>query len=95
MNTLTRKDLLKTLVQLGLTRDLAKKTLHIFFNSITTALREEKKVSIVGLGSWEWRTRQARRARNPKTGEELRLETRKVLVFKPSELLRRKLSKKA
>ena len=95
MNALTRKDLLKTLIQLGLTRDLAKKTLDVFFTSITSALREEKKVSIVGLGSWEWKTRQPRRARNPKTGEELQLETRKVLVFKPSELLREKLSKKA
>jgi integration host factor subunit alpha len=94
MDTLTRRELLKTLIRLGLTRSLAKKTLNSFFNSITSALREGKKVSIVGLGNWEWKKRSPRMARNPKTGAAVQLEKRRVLVFKPSELLRRKLNQK-
>ena len=94
MDTLTRRELLNTLIRLGLTRSLVKKTLNAFFDSITAALREGKKVSIVGLGNWEWKKRSPRTARNPKTGAAVQLEKRRALVFKPSELLRRKLNKK-
>ncbi len=62
-----------------------------FFNSIVTALLEEKKVSIVGLGTWEWRQRRARLARNPKTGKRVPLPARKVLFFKPGPLFKKRL----
>lgn len=88
---MTRQDLLKSLTQLGLTKKQALQTVDVFFNTITTALREEKKVSIVGLGTWEWKNRIARLARNPKTGKVVALGSRKVLVFKPSRLIKKKL----
>ncbi len=94
MSTLTRRNLRQALEKLGLTRDSAQKTVEAFFESITSALREGKKISIVGLGTWEWKTRPSRLARNPKTGKSVRLEGRKILVFKPSDLLRRKLNPK-
>ncbi len=88
---MTRKDLLKSLARLGLTQQQADLALDSFFNSITDALRQGKKVSIVGLGTWEWRKRPARLARNPKTGKRIPLAARKVLFFKPSPLLKKKL----
>jgi nucleoid DNA-binding protein len=89
---MTRKDLLRSLTGIGLTRAQAEDSLGAFFRVILSALRAGGKVSIVGLGSWEWRKRRARWARNPKTGERLPLPPRKVLLFKPSPLFKKKLS---
>ena len=88
---MTRQDLIKSLTQLGLTQKQALQSVEVFFNTIVAALREEKKVSIVGLGTWEWRKRIPRLARNPKTGKVVALGSRKVLVFKPSRLIKNKL----
>lgn len=88
---MTRQDLLKSLSRLGLTKKQAARSVDIFFNSITTALREGKKVSIVGFGTWEWRDRMSRLARNPRTGKVVSLGSRKSLFFKPSHVLKKKL----
>lgn len=91
---MTRRDLLQNLTQLGLTHQQASKAVDSFFNSITSALREGKSVSIVGFGTWEWRRRVSRKARNPKTGKVVPLGSRKVVFFKPSRLLKKKLNKR-
>jgi len=87
----TRKDLIKSLLRIGLTKRQARQAVDSFFASIAAALQEGKKVSIVGLGSWEWRKRRARIARNPKSGKRIALASREVLFFKPAPLLRQKL----
>lgn len=91
---MTRKDLVKSLLRIGLTKRQAQQAVDSFFGSIVAGLREDKKVSIVGLGSWEWRKRRARIARNPKSGKRLALASREVLFFKPAPLLRQKLNHK-
>jgi nucleoid DNA-binding protein len=83
--------LVKTLTQLGLTKNQASAAVDSFFETIVTGLRQEKKVSIVGFGTWEWRKRSSRMARNPKTGKKVALGSRKVLVFKPSQMMKNKL----
>ena len=88
---MTRQDLIQSLTQLGLSQKQAFQSVEVFFNTIVSALREEKKVSIVGLGTWEWKKRIPRLARNPKTGKVVALGSRKVLVFKPSRLIKNKL----
>jgi len=87
----TRKDLIKNLLRIGLTKKQSQVAVDSFFASMITALQEGKKVSIVGLGSWEWRKRRARIARNPKSGKRIALASREVLFFKPAQLLRQKL----
>jgi nucleoid DNA-binding protein len=89
----TRKDLIKSLLKIGLTKRQAQWALDSFFGSISAALRDGKKVSIVGLGSWEWRKRRARIARHPKSGQRMALASREVLFFKPAPRLRQKLKK--
>ena len=88
---MTRREIVKSLNQLGLTKTQANSAVDIFFKKIVDALKVQKKVSIVGFGSWEWRQRVSRMARNPKTGETVSLGSRKALVFKPSRLLKNKL----
>jgi integration host factor subunit alpha len=88
---LTRKDIIKSLSKLGLTKNQADAAVDTFFDSIVRGLKDQKTVSIVGFGSWEWRQRQSRMARNPKTGKVVALGARKALVFKPSQRLKNKL----
>jgi nucleoid DNA-binding protein len=89
---LTRREILKKLIALGLTENHAKKAIEGFFNSMLHALEAGKKVSITGFGTWEWKQTKPRKARNPKTGRSVYLASRKVLVFKPSPILKDKLN---
>ena len=83
--------MVQSLNRLGLTKDQAGIAVDTFFESILKALKDEKKVSITGFGSWEWKDRRSRQARNPKTGQVVELGERKALVFKPSPMLKKKL----
>ncbi|HJT25526.1 MAG TPA: HU family DNA-binding protein [bacterium] len=91
---MTRKDLVKSLLKIGLTKRQSQLAVDSFFGSISGALRAGKKVSIVGLGSWEWRKRRARIARNPKSGKRIALASREIVFFKPAPLLRQKIKGK-
>jgi nucleoid DNA-binding protein len=88
---MTRKEIVQNLNKIGLTKNQANAAVDTFFEKIVEALKEQKKVSIVGFGTWEWRDRASRIARNPKTGKAVALGTRKALVFKPSQMLKNKL----
>lgn len=88
---MTRQTIAKNLNKLGLTKNQANAAVDTFFEKIVEALKEQKKVSIVGFGTWEWRERKSRMARNPKTGKAVALGARKALVFKPSQMLKNKL----
>jgi nucleoid DNA-binding protein len=79
-----RKDLHRRLIKIGLSGRQAEAAVDAFFGSLVDALRDGRKVSIVGLGTWEWRIRRPRLARNPKTGQKVPLGSRKVLLFRPS-----------
>jgi integration host factor subunit alpha len=83
--------MVQSLNRLGMTKDQAGIAVDTFFESILKALKDEKKVSITGFGSWEWKDRRSRQARNPKTGQVVELGERKALVFKPSPMLKKKL----
>ena len=88
---MTRREIVISLSKLGLTKNQANAAVDTFFEKIVEALKAQKKVSIVGFGTWEWRLRHSRLARNPKTGKVVPLGSRKALVFKPSQMLKNKL----
>jgi|GEM_PF-879316 len=62
---------------------------------ITAALVRGEDVLISGFGKWMVRRKHPRRGRNPQTGEDLLLSERRVVVFKPSTTLRRRLNPQA
>lgn len=84
----TRQDLAKAVAALGLTEDRAARAVDAFFTTILAALKRGERVSLTGFGTWEWKVRPARAARNPRTGETVQLPARKVLVFKASPKLK-------
>ncbi|MDD3409422.1 MAG: HU family DNA-binding protein [Eubacteriales bacterium] len=72
----------------GFTKKDAEKALGAVVDSITEALASGEKVQIVGFGSYEVRERPARVARNPRTGEQIKIEASKAPVFKAGKALK-------
>lgn len=72
----------------GLTKKDAEKAINAVVEVISDSLKAGEKVQIVGFGSFEVKERPARTARNPRTGEEIKIEASKAPVFKPGKALK-------
>jgi integration host factor subunit beta len=73
--------------------DVSKKDIHhiidSFFGQVKDALVADRVVEFRGFGTFEVRTRKGReRARNPKTGETVRVQDHGVVVFRPGKELK-------
>ena len=68
---------------------VAKKTLDGVLGTITSSLKKNKKVRLTGFGSFVVAKLPARRARNPYTGETIRVKASKTVRFKVGQTLRR------
>jgi integration host factor subunit beta len=60
----------------------------MFLETVAIALAEGKHLEIRGFGTFKVRERRARRARNPRSGEEVLVPAKLVPVFKPSKELK-------
>ena len=68
-----------------------KDSLHLVesvFDIIKDDLDKGNDVMISGFGKWTVKAKKARKGRNPKTGEAMTIAARKVVTFKPSNVLR-------
>ena len=72
----------------GLSKKDAEKALNAFVDVVTETLTKGEKIQIVGFGSFEVKARPARTARNPRTGEEIKIEASKAPVFKAGKALK-------
>ena len=89
MGSLTKADLAENLVDsIGLSKKDAKDLVEGFFDVVRSSLIERQQVKLSGFGNFEVREKSQRPGRNPKTGEEVPITSRRVLVFKPSQVLR-------
>ena len=72
--------------------DLSKaKALEIFektFDVISKVIKKDKKIFILGFGSFAVAKRNARTGRNPKTGETIKIKASKTVRFKPATKLK-------
>jgi DNA-binding protein HU-beta len=71
-----------------LTKKDAEKAVNAVFASVQKALVEDDKVQIIGFGTFEVRTRAARKGRNPQTGETIDIPESKNPVFKAGKALK-------
>ena len=87
--TITRAQLSEAVYQeVGLSRNESADLLELVLNEIATALAKGDAVKISSFGSFSVRSKGQRVGRNPKTGEEVPILPRRVLVFRPSQLLK-------
>ena len=89
MNTVTRAHLAETIfAQVGLSRNESADLLESILEKISGALESGQSVKISGFGTFSVRQKGKRIGRNPKTGEEVPILPRRVLVFRPSHVLK-------
>ncbi|HKK29465.1 MAG TPA: integration host factor subunit alpha [Alphaproteobacteria bacterium] len=87
--TVTRADLSEAICEeVGLSRVDAAELVESIIDEISDALVRGEQVKISSFGSFSVREKGERWGRNPKTGEPARIDPRKVLVFRPSHILR-------
>ncbi|NIA19093.1 MAG: integration host factor subunit alpha [Xanthomonadaceae bacterium] len=86
---MTKADIVETIYEkVGLSKRESARIVDMIFDIIKGKLENGKNVKISGFGSFTVRDKNARRGRNPQTGEEITISARRVLSFKPSNVLR-------
>ncbi len=87
--TLTRMDLSEAVFrEVGLSRNDAAQMVESVLDHVSDALARGETVKISSFGTFSVRDKTARVGRNPKTGEEVPIEPRRVLSFRPSHLMK-------
>jgi DNA-binding protein HU-beta len=78
----------------NLSKKDAEKALNAFTQSVQEALVKGDKVSLVGFGSFEVRNRAARKGRNPKTKQEIKIPASKAPVFRVGKVFKETINHK-
>ena len=93
---LTKADLADAIyAALPVDKQKAAQIVEDYVEIIKDSLEKEGKVMLSGFGSYEVKYKPARRGRNPQTGDSITLRERKVVKFKPSQLLRKSINGQA
>ena len=71
-----------------ISKSQGKEALEALLDAVTSALKKGEKVQLVGFGTFGVRKRAARMAKNPRTGEAVRVPAAKVPYFKPGAALK-------
>jgi integration host factor subunit alpha len=81
--------------EVGLSRSESAELVDAVLEEIAATLASEGSVKISSFGSFSVRSKGERVGRNPKTGQEVPIEPRRVLVFKPSQVLKDRINRGA
>lgn len=91
--TVTRADLCEAVYQqVGLSRTESAGLVELVLKEIADCLARGETVKLSSFGSFVVRDKGERIGRNPKTGQEVPIEPRKVMVFKPSSILKQRIN---
>jgi integration host factor subunit alpha len=91
--TVTRADLCDAVHQkVGLSRAKSAAFVELVLNEITDCLERGETVKLSSFGSFVVRRKGRRIGRNPKTGREVPISPRRVMVFKPSPTLKQRIN---
>ncbi|MBT5837153.1 integration host factor subunit alpha [Hellea sp.] len=87
--TVTRADLAEAVYrEIGLSRSESSELVETVIHRISDALLSGEQVKLAGFGTFSLRDKKERIGRNPKTGVEVPITSRRVLVFKASQILK-------
>ena len=91
--TVTRADLTDAIYrEVGLSRTESAVIVESILEHIVAALIKGEPVKLSGFGTFSVREKRERMGRNPKTGRDVPITKRKVLVFKPSNVLKERVN---
>ncbi|KZK76412.1 Integration host factor subunit alpha [Pseudovibrio sp. W64] len=92
-HTVTRADLCEAVYQkVGLSRTESAELVEQVLAEISASLEGGESVKLSSFGSFVVRSKGERIGRNPKTGEEVPISPRRVMVFKPSNVLKQRIN---
>jgi integration host factor subunit alpha len=94
--TLTKADIVQSVYEMGsFTKRESADLVALVFDTIKEQLADGTKIKVSGFGNFEVRDKSPRAGRNPQTGERITIEGRRILKFKPSQILKDNLNTRA
>jgi integration host factor subunit alpha len=94
-DTITRAQLSEAVYEeVGLSRNESADLVESVLDEMSNSLTEGDSVKISSFGSFTVRQKSQRMGRNPKTGEEVPILPRRVIIFKPSHVLKNRINSK-
>ncbi len=87
---MTTEDIIARIYEkVGFSKKEVTDVMEATFEIIKGHLEKGEKVKISGFGNFDINTKSPRKGRNPQTGDEITIKGRKVLTFKPSQILKK------
>jgi integration host factor subunit alpha len=87
--SLTKADIVERVYkEAGFSKKEASDLIDLVFKIMKDTLAKGEKVKISGFGNFSIRDKQTRTGRNPQTGSSMEISARRVLTFKPSQVLK-------
>jgi integration host factor subunit alpha len=93
-DAMTKADIIESVYEKvgGFSKKEAAEIVETVFDTIKETLEQGEKIKVSGFGNFVVRDKNARVGRNPQTGEEITISARRVLTFKPSQVLKNALN---
>jgi integration host factor subunit alpha len=86
---LTKADVVEAIYEkIGISKKEAADLVELVFDTIKGNLSQGQKIKISGFGNFVVREKRSRVGRNPQTGQNIEISARRVLTFRPSQVLR-------
>jgi integration host factor subunit alpha len=86
---MTKVDIIESIYEkVGFSKKEVSKIVESVFDIIKDTLQREDKIKISGFGNFVVRKKRSRRGRNPQTGDDIEITSRRILTFKPSQVLK-------
>ena len=88
-STVTKADIVERVyMKIGFSKKEASELVELVFDTLKNVLHSGEKVKISGFGNFVVRGKNERVGRNPQTGEQIKISARRVLTFRPSQVLK-------
>ncbi|MCE9625446.1 MAG: integration host factor subunit alpha [Deltaproteobacteria bacterium] len=91
---MTKADLVESIYEkIGFSKKESSDIVEMIFDTMKDTLERGEKIKISGFGNFVVRAKRPRMGRNPQTGQEIEISARRVLTFRPSQVLKQALNK--
>lgn len=86
---MTKADIIESVYEkVGFSKKDSAEIVELVFDTVKETLERGDKIKISGFGNFQVRQKKARIGRNPQTGKEIEISARRVLTFRPSQVLK-------
>jgi len=86
---MTKADLVERVyLKTGFSKKESAQIVETVFDLMKSTLEKGEKIKLAGFGNFVVKQKATRKGRNPQTGDEIEISSRKILTFKPSQVLK-------